>query len=66
MESHTEYFFERETNHTNVPVLLVESFFLNSRKFDFPIQISTIMMGFSIICFKGSQVDFRNKYNFSL
>ena len=29
---------------------------------DFPIHIATIMMGLSIICFKGSQVDFSNKY----
>ena len=27
----------------------------------FPIQIATIRMGLSIICFKGSQVDFPNK-----
>ena len=29
---------------------------------DFPIQIATIRLGVSIICFKGSQVDFPNKY----
>ena len=29
---------------------------------DFQIQIATIRMGLSIICFKGSQVDFPNKY----
>ena len=29
---------------------------------DFTIQIATIRMGLSIICFKRSQVDFCNKY----
>ena len=29
---------------------------------DFPIQIATIKVGLSIICFKGSKVDFPNKY----
>ena len=29
---------------------------------DFPIQIATIRMGLSIICFKGLRVDFPNKY----
>ena len=29
---------------------------------DFPIQIATIRIGLSIICFKGSQVDLPNKY----
>ena len=29
---------------------------------EFPIQIATIRMGLSIISFKGSQVDFSNKY----
>ena len=29
---------------------------------DFPIQIATIRMGFSFICFKGSKADFPNKY----
>ena len=29
---------------------------------DFPVQIATIRMGLSIICFKGSHVDFPNKY----
>ena len=33
-----------------------------SGKMDFLIQIATIMMGLSIICFKGLQGDFRNKY----
>ena len=42
-------------------VLFIESFSLDSRKIDFPIQIATIRMGLSIICFKGSQVDFPNK-----
>ena len=41
-----------------MPVFFVESFFsLDSGKMDFPIR-----MGLSIICFKGSQVDFCNKY----
>ena len=31
-------------------------------KIDFPIQIATIRRGLSIIYFKGSQVDFPNKY----
>ena len=42
-------------------VLFAESFSLDSGKIDFPIQIATIRMGLSIICFKGSQVDFPNK-----
>ena len=42
-------------------VLFAESFSLDSWKIDFPIQIATIKMGLSIICFKGSQVDFLNK-----
>ena len=29
---------------------------------DFPIQIAPMRIGSSIICFKGSQVDFPNKY----
>ena len=41
-------------------VLLVESFSLDSWKIDFPIQIATIRMGLSIICFEGLQVDFPN------
>ena len=52
----------RETNLTNVPVLFVEFFSLDSGKMAFTIQIATIRMGLSIICFKGSQVDFRNEY----
>ena len=32
-------------------------FSLDSGKIDFPVQIATIRMGLSIICFKGSQVD---------
>ena len=62
-----------ETNLTNVVVLFVESFslilgfFLLTLGFlcilmDFPIQIAIIKMGLTIICFKGSQVDFPNKY----
>ena len=47
-----------ETNFANVSVLFVESFPLDSGKIDFPIQIATIRMGLSSICFKGSQVDF--------
>ena len=35
-------------------------FTLGSLKIDFPIQIATIRTGLSIICFKGSQVDFPN------
>ena len=42
-------------------VLFAESFSLDSGKIDFPIQIAAITMGLSIICFKGSQVDFPNK-----
>ena len=42
-------------------VLFVESFSLDSGRIDFPIQIATIRMGLSIICFKGSKVDFPNK-----
>ena len=56
------HLFVRETNLTNVPVLFVERFSLDSGKMDFPIHIATIRMGLSIICFKGSQVDFPNKY----
>ena len=41
--------------------LFVGSFFLDSGKMDFPINIATIRMGLSIICFKGSQVDFPDK-----
>ena len=33
--------------------LVCRVFFLDSGKMDFPIQIATIMMGLSIICFKG-------------
>ena len=43
-------------------VLFAKSFSLDPGKIDFPIQIATIRMGLSIICFKGSQVDFLNKY----
>ena len=39
----------------------MEFFSLDSGKIDFPIQMATIRMGLSIICFKGSQVDFPNK-----
>ena len=42
-------------------VLFVESFSLDSGKIYFPIQIVTIMMGLSIIYFKGSPVDFPKK-----
>ena len=42
-------------------ILFVESFPLDSGKLDLPIQIATIAMELSIICFKGSQVDFPNK-----
>ena len=42
-------------------VLFVESFPLDSGKIDFPIQIARIRMRLSIICFKGTQVDFPNK-----
>ena len=42
-------------------VLFAESFSLDYGKIDFPIQIATIRMGLSIICFKGSKVDFPNK-----
>ena len=42
-------------------VLFVEGFSLDSGTIDFPIQIGTIRMGLSIICFKGSQVDFPYK-----
>ena len=41
--------------------LFVMSFSLDSENIDFPIQIATIRMGLSIICFKGSQVDYPNK-----
>ena len=36
-------------------------FSLGSEKIGFPIQIATIRIGLSIICFKGSQLDFPNK-----
>ena len=42
--------------------VFVESFYLDSGKMDFPIQIATIRMGLSIICYMGPQVDFPNKY----
>ena len=42
-------------------VLFAESISLDSGKIDFPMQIATIRMRLSIICFKGSQVDFPNK-----
>ena len=38
-------------------VLFVVSFSLDSGKIDLPIQIATIRMRLSIICFKGSHVD---------
>ena len=43
--------------------MAVESFYLDSGKMDFPIQIATctIRMGLSIICFKGASVAFPNK-----
>ena len=41
-----------------MPALFAESFSIDSRKIDIPIQIATL----SIICFNGSQVDFPNKY----
>ena len=41
-------------------VLFVESFPLDSG-IDSLIQIATIRMGLSIICFQGSQVDFPNR-----
>ena len=47
----------RETNLANVAVLFEKIFPLDSRKFDFPIQIATL----SIMCFKGSKVDFPYK-----
>ena len=50
----------RETNLANVAVLFVESFFLDSGKINFPIQRATIKIGLSIICLKGSQIDFPN------
>ena len=50
----------RETDLANVAVLFVMSFSIDSGVIDFLIQISTIRMGLSIICFKGSQVDFSN------
>ena len=37
------------------------SFPLYSGKIDLPIQIATIRLGLSIICFKGPQADFPNK-----
>ena len=43
-------------------VLFVESFSLDTGKIDFPIQIATIRMELSIVCLKGSQVDFLKKY----
>ena len=46
-----------------MPVLFVESFSLDSGKMDSPKQIATtIRMGLSITCFKGSQIDFLNNY----
>ena len=36
-------------------------FSLDSGKIDFTIQIATIKIGLSILCFKGSQVDFPNE-----
>ena len=42
-------------------VLFVESFSLDSGKIDFPVQIATIRVVLSIICFEGSLVDFPNK-----
>ena len=47
-------------------VLFLERFSLDTGKIDFPIQIATIRMGLSIICFKGSQVDFPNTCVLSL
>ena len=47
-------------------VLFVESFSLDSGKNDFHIQIATIRIGLSIICFKGSPVDFPDNVYFSL
>ena len=41
-------------------VLFVEVLYF-VEKMDFPIQIATIRMGLSIICLKGSHVDFPNK-----
>ena len=41
--------------------MFVESFSLDSGKIYFPLQIATIKMGFSIIYFEGSKVDFPNK-----
>ena len=38
-------------------VLFVESFSLDFMKIDFPIQIATIRMGLSILCFERSRVD---------
>ena len=40
-----------------MPILFVKFFSLDSG-----IQIATIRMGLSIICFKGSQLDFPNKH----
>ena len=42
-------------------VLFVISFSLDSGKIDFPMQRASIRMGLSIMCFKGSKVDFSNK-----
>ena len=42
-------------------VLFVGFFSLDSGKIAFSIQMATTRMGFSIICFKGSRVDFPNK-----
>ena len=42
-------------------VLFIERFSLDSGKIDLPIQIATIRMGVSIICFKWSHVVFPNK-----
>ena len=51
----------RETNLANVAVLFVECFSLDSGKIDLFIQIATIKMRLSIICFKGSQLYFPDK-----
>ena len=51
----------REANLAYMAVLFLERFSLDTGKIDFPIQIATIRMGLSIICFRGSQVDFPYK-----
>ena len=43
-------------------LLCIEFVPLNLRMMNFPIQIPTKRMGVSIICFKGSQEDFPNRY----